>query len=603
MKFYAPILTIFFIFAVFALSAIAEQQHTPFGLAMHGQTKYDASSSHLDYVNPDAPKNGTVKMAAIGTFDTLNPYSLKGQAPQNMNLVYDRLMRRVWDEPFTMYPLIAESVDVAEDRSWITFHINSKARFHDSTPITAEDVLFSYETLKEHGRPNMRRIYKLVKTAEVKDRYTIHFTLGEGYDRETIMILAMMPVLSKAWWSERDFDATITEPPLLNGPYRIKEFETGRNITYERVKDYWASDLFVNKGHNNFDTITYDYFRDDTIALEAFKKGDLDIRREWDVTKWQTAYADMNPNMVRFTAPHNRPERANGFFFNLRKPPFDDINVRKALTLAFDADWVLKNLYHSEFKRIESFFPNSVLASPNDASEAEKELLKEWKEHLQPEVYNHKGYGLYSDAMIQSGEKLDTTRHKLRRADQILKDAGWIVTNGKRIHKDTQEPLSFEILISSPQNEKIALTFQRSLERLGIDMTIRMADSATFQKRKNVYDYDMLAFFKQFTLSPGTEQTLYWTCKAAKENSRFNFSGICNAALAHFALQIAGAQTYDDLALYAHIIDRIALSEYIFIPFFYKEVDYIAHNKNVFYPQNTPVYGVVLESWWTDQTK
>tara|TARA_R110001592_G_scaffold20926_5_gene84574 strand:+ start:10709 stop:12520 length:1812 start_codon:yes stop_codon:yes gene_type:complete len=598
MKFYVQILTIFFIFTLFVTSAMAQEQQNLFGLAMHGQTKYDANSANLDYVNPDAPKGGAVKMSAIGTFDTLNPYALKGQAPQNMNLVYDRLMRRVWDEPFTMYPLISEHVEVAEDRSWITFHINPKARFQDGAPITADDVLFSYETLKEHGRPNMRRIYKLVKTAEVTAPLTIHFTLGDGYDRETIMILAMMPVLSKQWWSGRNFDSTVTETPLLNGPYRIKAFEMGRNITYERDDNYWAKDLFVNKGQYNFGTVTYDYFRDDTIALEAFKKGDLDIRREWDVTKWQTAYTDMIPDMVQHSVHHQRPERAHGFYFNMRKPPFDDIRVRKALTLAFDADWVLKNLYHSEFKRIDSFFPNAPLAAPRQPTDAEKEQLLPWKDNLQPEVFNSIGYGVFSPTMPPAGSKATIMRFKLKQAAALLKDAGWIVVNGRRVQKDTHKPFDFEILISTPQDEKIALTYQRALERLGIHMTIRMADSATFQKRTQIYDYDVLAFFNAFTLSPGSEQTLYWTCRSADEVARFNYSGICNPALDYFASKIANAKTYDDLVLYAHIIDRIALSEYVFVPLYYKGVDYIAYNKNIVYPQNVPIYGVVLESWW-----
>lgn len=570
---------------------MAQEQETLFGLAMHGQTKYSANSTHLDYVNPDAPKGGDVKMSAVGTFDTLNPYALKGQAAMNMNLVYDRLMRRVWDEPFTMYPLIAERADIATDRSSVTFHLNPAAKFHDGSPITAEDVLYSYETLKEHGRPNMRRIYKLVKTAEIKDKQAIHFTFGEGYDRETVMILAMMPVLSKAWWSGRDFNEGVTESPVLNGPYRIKSFEMGRSITYERVDDYWAKDSFVNKGHYNFDTITYDYFRDDTIALEAFKKGDLDIRREWDVSKWRTAYDGMNPHMVRLNVPHKRPERVQGFFFNTRKPPFDDIRVRKAIGLAFDDQWVLKNLYHSQFKRIQSFFPNSVLAATPEITDTEQELLAPWKDKIQSSAFTK----------AAQNSKKPSVRTKLKQASQLLNEAGWEIIEGKRINKKTGAALTFEILVTTPQDEKIALTFQRSLERLGITMTIRMADSATFQKRKQNYEYDMLAFYVQFTLSPGTEQTLYWTCKAAEEPARFNYAGICNPALDHFAGLIANAKTYDDLISYAHIIDRIALSEYIFVPMFYKNVDYIAHHKNIFYPKNTPIYGAVLESWWMGQ--
>ena len=563
--------------------------HKLYALAMHGQSQYDEASTHLSYVNPDAPKGGSLKIAAIGTFDTLNPYSLKGQAPQNMNLIYDRLMSRVWDEPFTMVPLIAESVDVPDDRSSITFRLNPKARFHDGSAITAKDVVFSFETLKEHGRPNMRRIYRLVDKVETPDNLTIRFTLGNTYDRETIMILALMPVLSESWWSDRDFDSTLLEPPLTNGPYRIKELEQGRTITYERVPDYWAKDLLANKGQYNFDTITYDYFRDDTIALEAFKKGDLDLRREWDVSKWQSAYDDMSPDMVRLSFPHKRPERAHGFIFNLRKKPFDDINVRKALTLAYDEEWIGQNLFHSEFKRINSFFPNSVLASADTPNREEVEALAPWKEGLRSEVFTTKSFDLLKEKPLRS---------RLRQADLLLKKSGWVIEGGKRINQDTKEPLHFEILLSSVQEEKIALAYKNTLKRLGIEPDIRMADSATFQKRKNTYEYDILTHYWQNSLSPGTEQMLYWSCDAADKTAGFNYAGICSKAVDYYASKIADAKSYDELSLYAHLIDRIGFSEYILVPFFYKGVDYIAYKNTLHYPEKTPIYGVVLESWW-----
>ncbi len=587
MKFYGPFLTIIFLI-IGAPPAHAEGKL--FGLAMHGNAKYNQNSAHLDYVNPDAPKGGALKMAAIGSFDTLNPYSIKGQAPENMNLVYDRLMRRVWDEPFTMYPLIAEHVEISEDRSSITFYINPLARFHDGSPITSDDVLFSFETLREHGRPNMRNIYKLVSKAEILEPQSIKFSLGDGYDRETVMILAMMPVLSKVWWQNRNFDETVTENPVLNGPYKIKELETGRYITYERVDDYWAKDLFVNKGHYNFETITYDYYRDDTIALESFKKGDLNMRREWDVTKWETAYEDIKDYQTKLATPHQRPERAHGFIFNIRKSPFNDRNVRKALSLAFDYEWIGSNLFHNEFKRMESYYPNSVLDGSGELSEATQKLMNDWVEDIHPEAFSP----VFKDGIAGN------LRARLKEADKLLTESGWTIKNGKRLNS-SGEPLSFELLLSTPQEEKIALTFKRTLERLGVDIRIRMMDSATFQKRKITYDYEMLSFFWQNSLSPGTEQMLYWSCKAAEEPARFNYAGICNPALDHFASIIANAQTYGALTDYAHIIDRILLSEYISIPLFYKGMDYVAINENIKFPDITPLYGIVTETWWLDK--
>ncbi|MCB1783959.1 MAG: ABC transporter substrate-binding protein [Alphaproteobacteria bacterium] len=561
------------------------------GLAMNGNPRQTATDTHLDYANPDAPKGGTMKTAAIGSFDTLNPYSLKNVAAEGLNLVYDRLMQRAWNEPFTLYPLIAKSADVSPDRSAITFHLNPAARFNDQTPITAQDVKFSFETLREKGRPNMRQVYKLVDTAEIKDQYTINFTLKPGYDRETVMILAMMPVLSEKWWTGRDFDVSLLEPPVSSGPYNIAEVIPGRRVIYERNPDYWAKDLMVNVGHYNFDRIIYEYFRDDTIALEAFKKGDLSLRREWDVSKWESAYADINAEKItRLAIPHHRPERAHGLIFNLRRPLFEDIRVRKALSLAFDGDWVGKNLYYGQFSRIKSFFPNSALDGSGEIPQSTLDALAGWKNDLPASVFS---------------KTLDTTdtrplRERLRDASALLKEAGWIIKDGKRVNEKNGEPLAFEILVSTPQEEKIALNFSKSLETLGISAAPRLMDTATFQNRINNYDYDMLADYWQNSLSPGSEQMVYWSCNAAKQPASFNYAGICNPALDHFAKTITDAKTYEDLTRNAQAIDRILLSEYISVPLFYKGQDYIAFDKNIRRPNNTPLYGIVTETWWIE---
>ncbi len=534
---------------------------------MHSNPKHTkhTKKNHLDYVNPNAPKGGNVKMAAgKASFDTLNPYSLKGQAAENMGLTYDRLMRRVWNEPFSLHPLIAQYVEVPDDRSSITFHLNPDARFHDGSQITASDVLFSYKTLKEKGRPNARRIYKIIKEVDIKDRHTITFSFDDGYDRETVMIIAIMPILSKAWWENRDFDAALTDIPLTNGPYKIKSFEVGRTITYERVPNYWAKDLFSNIGHYNFDTITYDYFRDDTIALEAVNKGELDIRREWDITKWQSGYGQNNPDLIKGVFEHNRPERANGFIFNLRKPIFRDHNIRKALSLAFHDEWVGANIFHDQLNRINSIYPNSALAYNNEK---------------QREV---------------------SYRQDLKQADTLLKQSGWNITKGKRVNIETGETFSFDLIISTPIEEKIALAFKRNLERLGIDMNIRALDSSSFQQRKMSYDYDMIATFWQNSLSPGTEQSLYWSCKAAKEPAGFNYSGICLPELDQQTKQISNALTYDSLLKNAREIDRIIMSMNIMVPFYYKNTDYIAHSNKIKHPKETPIYGAVIESWWIE---
>lgn len=532
---------------------------------MHGQSKYGPNDTHLDYANPEAPKGGDIKMAATGSFDTLNPYALKGQAAQGLNLVYDRLMARVWDEPFTLYPLIAERVDVPEDRSSLTVHINPKARFHDRSPVTADDVIFSFETLRDLGRPNMRRIYKLVENVKKLDAHGVRFSFGEGYDRETVMIVAMMPVLSKTYWEGRDFEATLLEPPLLNGPYRIKEVHPGRKIVYERVKDYWAKDLLPNVGHYNFDTLTYDYFRDDTAALESFMKGDLDLRYEFNASKWETAYGTDDPNLIKYEAPHQRPQRVKAMIFNLRRAPFDDLNVRQALALALDEEWIGKNIYYGKQRRIQSYFPNSVLSRPLPPDEAV------------------------------------SYRMKLRQAADLLKQAGWVIEDGKLV-KDGK-PFHFEIILNAQEDEKIALNFKKALERLGISMDIRVLDSATFQKRSGDYDYDMVLHYWQNSLSPGTEQMLYWGCDAAGRPAGFNYSGICDPQIDTVAASIADARDYNELTRRARHLDMLLWDKTLSIPLFYSPVDYIAYHPPLSHPSVTPIYGSVLESWWTEGKK
>lgn len=566
---------------------------TYYGLAMHGNAKYHDNFEHLDYVNPDAPKGGSIRYSAIGTFDSVNPYAIKGKAAKGLQLYYDRLMARVWDEPFTMYPLVAEKVEIPEDRSSFTVHINPNARFHDKTPITAEDVLFSFETLRDHGRPNMRSRYSLVKTARITNEHTVHFEFGEGYDRETVMILAMMPVLSKAWWENREFNASTLDIPLSSGPYKISEIDPGRRIIYERDPDYWAKDLPVNVGHYNFDTITYDYFRDDLVALQTFKSGDIDLRTESDAGKWIAQYnLAEDSDIIKEQIAHQRPERVRSLIFNTRRPPFDSRDVRQALSLLFDFHWVNKNLYHDQYQRIQSYFPNSILEASGKPTEEEIELLSKWKKDLPPEVFKDKW-------TAPSAKNPRELRPLLKKADKLLTQAGWIAKKDKRFFKNNPaQTLSFEILTGSPESEKIILHYIRSLKRLGIEARIRVMDSTAFQDRLRNYDFDMLDYYWQNSLSPGSEQSLYWSCKAASEPSRWNFAGICSDAVDGLAKGIADAKTYNELKTHAHALDRILTWQYYAVPLYYAGHDNVAYRDYIQRPQKTPIYGMVLETWW-----
>ena len=573
-----PIITLFLIIFTFQMVPAHAQEKQVFGIgegiAMHGDAKYAPSATHLDYANPSAPQGGTLKQAVIGTFDSLNPFALKGKAAQGLHLTYDRLMQRVWDEPFTLYPLIAERAELADDRSGITFYLNPAARFNDGTPITADDVLFSFETLKNEGRPNMRRIYELASTAKKIDQTTVSFTFKEGYDQETAMIFAMMPVLSKKYWENKTFDSSTLNIPVTSGPYKITNVDPGKSLTLQRDKNYWANNRALANGQYNFDRLVYEYMRDDTVALEAFRKGNFDIRMEYNLPKWETAYKGQG-GFKKVAFRHARPVRTEMFIFNTRRAPFDDIRVRKALNLAFDAEWVNKNIFYGRMKRIGSFFDNSELEAPK------------------------------TDDLWQPPSNADRKemRENLRVAGQLLQEAGWNVNSaGQRVNEEGNV-FSFEILSGSPENEKVALHFVRNLQRLGIKASVRTLDSAAFRDRLNVYDYDMVSYYWQNSLSPGTEQYIYWSCEAAEQQGRWNYMGICDSEIDSLARAVPEAKDRTGLVNNVQAMDAALLNHVVGVPLFYLDSDLIAVRNNIAYPNKTPIYGPVIETWWSKRTQ
>lgn len=532
-------------------------------LAMHGAPKYAPAAATLDYVDPAAKKGGTLTQSVAGAFDTLNPFTLKGKAAQGLDYVYDRLAARVWDEPFTLYGLVAREMIVPDARNAITFHLDPRARFHDGKPITTADVAFTYETLKKFGRPNMRRVYQLVSKVTIESPSSIRFDLGAGHDRETVMILAMMPVLPKHAWEGRNFDETTLIPPLGSGPYKVKSVDIGRRIVYERVADDWAKDHITRKGHHNFDTLVFDYYRDDSVALEAFSAHNVDVRREFDSAKWAAAYTDMPKDIVRESLPHGRPEWVKGFIFNLRRKPFENADVRKALSLAFDAGYVNRTLYRNEARRITSIFPNTDLAATPP---------------LQPA----------------------SRRDAMKQADALLAKSGWVVKGGKRVDAKTGAPLTFQILLASAQDEKTALALTGGLKRLGIDARIRTVDAAQFAGALASYDYDMVLHYWINTLSPGSEQMIYWGCEAAKAAGGKNYAGLCDPETDRAAAAIAAAKTRADLVKAAQNLDAKVMAADIFIPLFTIGRDDWAYWPPLKHPAKTPLYGQVLETWWAD---
>ena len=566
---------------------------------MTGQPKMPPDFTHLDYANPQAPKGGMLRLSATGTFDTLNPFSLKGKSAQGLNLTYDRLMGRSWDEPFTLYPLIAQRVVVPADRSSLEVYVNPKATFQDGSPITADDVIFSFTTLKEKGRPNMRQVYKLVSSIEKIGTNGVRFKLGPGFDRETVMILAMMPVLSKSYWTGKEFDKTTLTAPVTSGPYKAVTIDPGRRVVYERDRTYWARDLPINKGLYNFDRITYDYFRDEAVAFEAFKSSNVDIRTELDPGRWSMAYdfpALKTGQVRKENIKHGRVERTWGFIFNTRRAPFDDLQIRKALSLMIDYTWINQNIFHGQYKPTTSFYPNSELAAIGSPSVAELELLEPFRKDLPPEVFGP------AWQMPNSGTPA-ANRVAQREADALLKNSGWIIRDGKRVNQKTGRPLSFEILLQTADDEKVALSFRRALAKLGINVTLRVLDTAAFRDRLNGFDYDMTLYFWQNTLSPGTEQMIYWGCEAAKQEGRFNFSGICTPATDLLAKGIPSVHTREELIARTRALDRVLTWSHIMIPLFYSGKDMLGVASGLQHPAQTALYGNVMENWWFEPKK
>lgn len=587
-----------FVFAAFMLSGIAfpvkAKAEASHALIMHGPPKYAADFDHLEYTNPEAPKGGVLREAVVGSFDTLNNHIIMGTMARGLDLTVDRLMQRVWDEPFALYGLVAESIEIAEDRSWIIFNLNPKARFHDGAPMTVEDVIFSYETYRNHGHPVRRRVYSFVDQVEKLSERSVKFSFGEGYDQETALILAIMPVIPKHYWQDRDITKTTLTPLLGSGPYRIKDVAPGRHIHYERVEDYWARDLPVNRGLYNFDEIRYVYYRDAGISLEAFKAGETDLRREHDVSRWMTGYTSSRRDQGEFVQKeysHRRPEQVRAFIFNTRREMFSDIRVRQALSLAFHFGQMNEMFFGNVFKRIESYFPNSELAHQGIAEGKEREILMAHEQALPAEVF---GPAFAYPPTTRSQDR----RAALRQAAALLKDAGYVISDKRLVNAQTGEAFTFEILLNAAPDEKIALFFRETLQRLGIEVNIRTVDTAQFTGRLDMFDYDMVLYQWINSLSPGNEQMNYWGSAAATATGSRNYAGIENPVIDQLAIGIGASETREDLVAYTHALDRVLMQGYYSIPLYYLGADMIAHHRDLQAPAHIPIYGTVIESWW-----
>lgn len=569
------------------------------GIAMHGDLKYPPNFSHFDYVNPDAPKGGTVKLADIGSFDSLNAFIVKGEKAAGLSQIYDTLMASSADEPFSMYGLLAESIDMPEDRSWVAFTLRPQARWHDGKPITVDDVIFSFETLRDKGPPGFRLYYAGVDTVAATGPRTVKFTFKPDKNRELPLILGQFSVIPKHWWASRDITKTTLEPPLGSGAYKIEAVEAGRSIVYRRVADYWGKDLPVNRGKDNFDLIRYDYYRDATVALEAFKAGAFDFRLENSAKEWATGYdvpAVKDGTIQRREIAHRRTAGMQGFVFNLRRPMFQDRRLRLALSQTLDFEWSNKNLFHGQYKRSRSYFDNSELAATGTPQGAELALLEPHRAQLPPELFTAE----YQPPITDGSGRI---RENLKKAADLLDAAGWTVDKERRRVDRSGKPLEFEILLSSPLFERIALPLAKNLETLGVKARVRTVDSAQYQRRMDSFDFDVTVGVWGQSQSPGNEQRNFWGSAAAAEEGSHNLAGIKDPVVDALIEKVIAAPDRAGLVAATRALDRVLQWGYYLIPNWHLAHDRIAYWDKFGLPAQTPNQGFQFDAWWIDAAK
>jgi microcin C transport system substrate-binding protein len=567
-------------------------------MSMYGDLKYPPGFKNFQYVNPEAPKGGDVKMAAFGTFDTLNPFTLKGVAAAGLGEMFDTLMASAADEAFSQYGLVAETIETPADRSWVVFTLRSQARFHDGTAMTADDVIWTFETLKTKGQPFYRSYYANVAKVEKLGERKVKFAFSPGDNRELPLILGQLPVLSKPHWSKRDFEKTTLEPPLGSGAYKIESFEPGRSITYRRVKDYWAAKLPVKVGTDNFDTIRYDYYRDTNVAIEAFKAGQYDLRLENVAKNWATAYTGpaVAAGMIKKEEIKNEiPTGMQGFVFNTRQPLFQDVRVRRALGYAWDFEWTNKNLFYGSYTRTKSYFSNSELASSGLPAPDELAVLEPFRGKVPEEVFTKDYRPPVTDG---SGNNREGAREALR----LLGEAGWTVKGGKLVNTKG-EPLAFEILIDEPTWERIVLPFVKNLERLGVTARVRTVDAAQYQKRIDEYDFDMVVTVWRQSLSPGNEQRDFWGSPAAGTPGTRNLAGIRDPSVDKLIELLIQAPDRKALVARTRALDRVLLWGFYVIPHFHLQAFRAAYWDRFARPAVAPKYTFGFDTWWIDPKK
>ena len=582
-----------------ARAALAQEVTVSHGTSLIGQLHYGADFTHLEYVNPNAAKGGEVRQYSIGTFDSLNPFILKGSPAGSLGMVYETLMDQPEDEASTMYGLIAESIETPADYSWVAFNLRPEARWHDGKPITSKDVIFSFKTLTTKGHPFYRAYYADVSSAEALGPHKVKFTFSGGVNRELPHIMGQLNVLPKHYFETVDFEKTTLEPPLASGPYRVAAVEPGRSITLERVADYWGADLPINIGRYNFDRLHIDYYRDQTVALEAFKAHEYDFRMENSAKRWATGYdspALGGGLMIKEEIRHQLPTGMQAFVFNLRRPMFRDRRVRQAIGHAFDFEWANKTLFYGQYARTESYFSNSDLAARDLPSAAELAYLEPLRGQIPDEVFT-----TAYEAPMSDGSGSD--RRNLRAAKMLLEEAGWRIEGGKLRDPESGEAVEIEFLLVQPDFERIVQPFVRNLERLGITGKIRTVDTAQYQNRLDGFDFDIVTASFAQSDSPGNEQRDFWGSVAAETPGGRNLIGLQDTAVDALIEEIIAAPDRESLIAATRALDRVLLWQHLVVPQFHSRNLRVVYWNRFGRPEITPKFGVGFLSWWVEPAK
>jgi peptide/nickel transport system substrate-binding protein len=567
-----------------------------YAIAMHGAPALAADFTHMPYANPDAPKGGRLVWGLSGTFDSLNPLIVKGLAIQQIRgFVVESLMARGYDEPFTLYGLLAKSIETDDARSYVTFRLDPKARFSDGRPVLAEDVLFSWNLLRDHGRPNHRQYYAKVTKADALDPLTVRFDLSGANDRELPLILGLMPILPRHATDVATFEETTMSGPVGSGPYRVSAVKPGASVTLTRNPDYWGRDLPVNRGSWNFDEIRLDFYREANGLFEAFKRGLYEFRVETEPLRWHDGYdfpAARKGEVIRDTIRTGVPQPSEFLVFNTRRPAFSDIKVRQALTLLFDFEWINRNYFFGLYARSPSYFAGSELSAyGRTADDRERELLKPYASHIEPNILD----GSYR-LPVSDGSGRD--RAALRSALSLLSQAGYDLDGTVLRQRATKAPLSFEILVTTRDHERIALAYQRDLRRAGIEASVRVVDPVQFDQRRLAFDFDMIPSRWDQSLSPGNEQSFYWGSEAADRQGTRNYMGARDPAIDALIAAMLEARERGAFVSAVRALDRTLMSGFYAIPLFNVVEQWIARWNRVERPATTALTGYLPETWW-----